>query len=366
MKTPLQVVVVRDFADQRLDIYVDTLRLAFEGSADSSGSPYSYISEAVDLGIRVLEPVGQLGQNDVIRLLGGARHTILVLIGDQSNNESLLKESVGEGNILNVPSPPRNLRDYIQGKKAADGVEPAFAPVVTALRAMNLSRKVLFQSIDAENRGSANLKLFISHAKLDGLAMAKSLIGLLRQFQEVDKGQSNFDYFYDDEHIEPGTIWKNILESEVSSSILIVLRTEAYENRYWCRSEYIWAEKHGMPIIIVDLRKEQFHDGALLPFDVAPTVRVHDGNLIRIILHAFSRHLRVLRVMSEVSIGVQVMPNRPSVYSISEVCRLGGGNYQLAYPGPRLSEAFIRAVDPILSQAIPPLQLVTYDEVEGR
>lgn len=59
-RTPMQIVVARDRKDRRTDAYVDTLRLAFEGSADSAGSPSAYLAEAVDLGIRVLEPGGNL------------------------------------------------------------------------------------------------------------------------------------------------------------------------------------------------------------------------------------------------------------------------------------------------------------------
>ena len=53
MRTPLQIVVIRDPEDRRTDVYADTLRLAFEGSADAEGSPSAYLAEAVDLGIRV-------------------------------------------------------------------------------------------------------------------------------------------------------------------------------------------------------------------------------------------------------------------------------------------------------------------------
>lgn len=56
MRTPLQIIVIRNRADRRTEVYVDTLRLAFEGSADSAGSASAYLSDAVDLGIRVLEP----------------------------------------------------------------------------------------------------------------------------------------------------------------------------------------------------------------------------------------------------------------------------------------------------------------------
>ena len=145
--------------------------------------------------------------------------------------------------------------------------------------------------------------------------------------------------------------------------MLIALRTEAYENRYWCRHEFLLAERNGMPILVVDLRKAQYHDCARLPFDVAPTVRVHDGNLIRVILHAMAAHLRALRVRSEAPRAVKILPHRPSVYSLGELIRQDGGELTIAYPGPKLSDAYTRAVKPMLTQGESSVKLVTFDEL---
>ena len=119
-----------------------------------------------------------------------------------------------------------------------------------------------------------------------------------------------------------------------------------------------------MPILVVDLRKEQYHDCALLPFEVAPAVRVHDGNLIRVILHAMAAHLRALRVRSEAPRRVKVLPHRPSVYSLGEVSQQDDGQHTIAYPGPKLSDAYTRAVKPMLTQGESPVKLVTFDELE--
>ena len=55
-----------------------------------------------------------------------------------------------------------------------------------------------------------------------------------------------------------------------------------------------------MPILVVDLRKEQHHDCSLFPFDVVRWVRVHDGNLICTVLHAMVVYLRALRVLTNI------------------------------------------------------------------
>ena len=312
-----------------------------------------------------LEPVAELADEDVGRLLSGARHTITVVIGDSTERGATLIKSISEENIVWVPPPPEVSSDDVQGEKAPDGVEPAFAPVVVALRTMERARRVLVRGNGLHKAAGRFLKLFISHAKLDGVAMARSLIGVLGQLRQLAGEQSGFVYFYDDEHIRPGTLWRDVLTAEASQSILIALRTEAYESRYWCRREFLLAESSGMPILVVDLRKEQFHESALIPFDVAPSVRVHDGNLIRVVLHAMAAHLRALRVWSEAPDGVMVLPHRPSVYSLDTASRGSCGIHTIAYPGPRLSDAYTRAVRPMLMLGGGSMELITFDELEG-
>lgn len=360
MRTPLQIVVLRDSSNRSTDVYADTLRLAFEGSAGADRSPSAYLDDAVDLGIRVLEPLEGIGEQEVERLVKGARHTILVVIGKLSDRTALFEKAIITDNIICVEAPLELDRGEVQDDKASDEVETALAPVVTALRTMQCARRVLVHSIDNSTAAENSLKLFISHAKIDGVAIAKSLIGILRQLQEISPGKIGFSYFYDYDHLAPGMVWREVLISEAKQSVLIALRTEAYESRYWCRREFLLAERNAMPILVVDLRKEQYHDSSLLPFDSAPTVRVHDGNLIRVILHAMAAHLRVLRVRSEAPSKVKVLPHRPSMYSLGPVCQAvnSGQISKVAYPGPKLP------METILIQGRQPVELVTFDELE--
>ncbi len=189
--------------------------------------------------------------------------------------------------------------------------------------------------------------------------MAKSLIGVLRQLQEAAENAAGFEYFYDAEHIPAGSFWQNVLDAEAARSILIALRSEAYESRYWCRREFLRAESSGMPILAVDLRKAQYHDSALLPFDAVPNVRVHDGNLIRVVLHAMGAHLRALRVQYQWP-DVKVLPHRPSVYSLTGHSAAGT---VIAYPGPKIPQAYQQAVAPILGSIQRAATLKTYDEL---
>jgi hypothetical protein len=216
--------------------------------------------------------------------------------------------------------------------------------------------------------------LFISHAKIDGIPMALSLLGLMRRLQRypAQSGSSGPDYFYDIEDIKPGDQWRKVLEDNASNSVLIALRTDEYEKRYWCRNEYLWAESSLMPVLVVDLRAGQYYDSARLPFDAAPVVKVHDGNLVRVILHALACDLRMLRYqvqLKDLKNGTQfiLLPHKPSTYSMNGAAKslsnasAAGKATQILYPNPALPDEFTESVQPLLGDA----EMMSIDQFTG-
>jgi hypothetical protein len=125
------------------------------------------------------------------------------------------------------------------------------------------------------------LKLFVSHAKLDGLSVAKSLMGLVGEFAWLDG-------FYDARNLDSRGRWEEQLHRAVASSVVIAFRTDAYDHRPYCRKEIRWAEHQGVPIVCVDARHGLVHAPSGLGFELAPSVRIPDGNLVRV-LHAALR-----------------------------------------------------------------------------
>ena len=354
VRTPLQIVVSRDADDRLTDVYVDTLRAAFEGNT-GRGSASAYLDDAVDLGFRVLEPSQDIAPDELDLLLTGAERTIGVAIGESTGWWPRLADRIPPDRAVRVDAPPRPSSGPIQQDRGP-GPEREFAPVVAALRAMECARRSLAEFVAP---AGGLLKLFISHGKVDGLAMAKSLIGVLRQLQQEAGDTAGFEYFYDAEHLEPGSMWAEVLDAQAGNAILVALRTEAYESRHWCRREFLAAESNGMPIVAVDLRKEQFHDSALLPFDAVPTVRLHDGNLIRVILHAMGTHLRALGVQSQAP-DIKVLPHRPTLYSLAGPASDGE---TIAYPGPRVADSYRDALEPLLRSGGQLATLLTFDEL---
>ena len=100
-------------------------------------------------------------------------------------------------------------------------------------------------------------------------------------------------------------------------------------------------------------------------------VRVHDGNVIRVVLHALATHLRALRVGHAAPSNCEILPHKPSVYSLASARRTLAGSAaadkpMVAYPNPPLPAGFEQAVGPLLSvDDDARIALVTYDEIDG-
>lgn len=353
------------------------LRLAFEGTSDPADSASTYLQDAVDLQIRVLDlPRPPLGKA-LDQSLNGARRTVVVAV--HSDTDSVFVDSQGLRDrvtqaggrdvLVKLPKPPAD--DSKQQSTDPDAIEPALLPVTTALRAMETARQVLQNLVgggSVDQASTGHLRLFLSHAKIDGVPVALSLASILRRFQRASQ-HDDFGYFYDVEHIEAGDDWQETLEDAAKRSVLIALRTEEYEKRLWCQKEYLWAESNRMPILVVDLRTDTRRDSALLPFDAAPAVHVHDGNLIRVVFHALGCHLRMLRTLCQARDDDVILPHKPTTYSLHAVCQAlkpRGPNKRarIAYPTPPLPVEYADSVRPILQMHETEIALVTHDEID--
>lgn len=296
-RTPVQIVVLRNSAEAKTKRYLDLLRIAFEGAAPRSGEPTDYLDDAIDLGIHVLAPPLPAGWSDqqIQRLLGAAEHSVVVRLDPlepkQQEDADRLCDALPDLSICiaeTLPEPTA-AEDIQLSHTEAGEIEPGMHPITVTLLALERTRQLLQGKKEP-------LLFFISHAKIDGVPIVISLVSLLDRLQRhLPVGVEGFEYFYDAQDIRTGSAWRNVLQKNAERSVLVAMRTEEYERRHWCQQEYLWAERKHAPILVVDLRHRQYHDGAQLALGSAPSVRVGDGNLIRILLHAIAVHLRALR-----------------------------------------------------------------------
>lgn len=346
-QTPAQVVIVRDASDPETDAFVDLLRQAVEGDADTYTG---YVSESLGIGIPVREPSppGD-NQKQLDALLGAAAKTIVVEIrpkalkrkkhdGTSAPEWRLLRNAIKADPDLtliqtHVPD------DVAVGKKQANqtkegGVEPGLRPLATTLGVLEALR-VALQSIvaaredqayqGASSQNSDSNTLFISHAKADGAVTAVAVADFCRRVNTWMADAlvgTQLEFFYDAESIPLGSDWATELDRAGRTSVLVALRTDQYETRFWCREEFRMAEENIRPIVVADLRKSLTADGGSVPFDSATRVRVSDGNTARIVLHAVAAHLRQLKLKAQIVLTrgpaqfVFVLPRQPTIASI--------------------------------------------------
>ena len=115
------------------------------------------------------------------------------------------------------------------------------------------------------------LKLFISHAKRDGLVVAENLRNSLRS-------KTKLDSFFDKNDIIEGIDFQKQIKENVKSSLLMVLDSDAYGTRQWCQKEILCAKKYGVPIVVVDMHSDVIT--RTFPYmGNVPSVRLNDDNL---------------------------------------------------------------------------------------
>lgn len=94
------------------------------------------------------------------------------------------------------------------------------------------------------HRIGSPVKLFLSHAKLDG---ENTTI----KFKQFIENNLKLDVFFDTVDIANGYDFAEQFEQEIKHSALVVFHTDEYSNREWCRREILIAKKHKSPIVVV-------------------------------------------------------------------------------------------------------------------
>jgi TIR domain len=385
---PLQVFVFRQPADLDTLPYEEAVVRAFQGGQDSDG----YLATGDDLGIQ-LQIFSGAPELPVAEALDSFAHSFVLVLADLafgSTDDNALwdwlaacwetvRASSGRHEMLVIAMDERVGDRFIAQRPALDSLQllQSYELGERAIRATTLALRVLHECRVLLARGLAGpatpepgfLRLFISHAKMDGLPLAHALKHEIESMPWLSK-------FYDIEDLPPGSDWKVELENGVGSSIIIMLRTEAYDGRYWCQQEVLWADEYATPAVLVDARTRLNHPGGGLPFDRVPTVRIPDGNLIRILFVSLREGLRFLHFMRRVeqikerggipvSASIRVFSTQPSMAALLRACRslsaasANNSDRLIIYPDPTLRVGLFEAATALVSLYSPGTRLVT-------
>jgi hypothetical protein len=379
-KPPLQLILLRDKKDADMLVFEEAVERAFKGGPQTSG----YVATGEDLGVEIRKfDVAPRLRGPLSALVDGACHTIVIaLVGPEIlNSEASIRflvdvwsyiraggkhslvlfcanEAIGEQLFERAPTLKSNLAVAVDQL-----AERALRPAFISLRILHEARKRLALAL-TDRPGAKFLTLFISHAKLDGLPLAQSIKHLVGTLPWLES-------FYDARDLAGTTDWEAALENAAKSSLLIILRTDNYEERPWCQQETLWAEETAAPTVLVEARPGLVYPAGELPLERMPSVRIPDGNLYRILHVALRESLRYLlfqrRVQEMVASkmfppATKVVPFSypPSMSALLRATRnIGSAKAIIIYPDPPLRRGLYEAAIALVKASSPKATLVT-------
>lgn len=386
---PLQLLLFRHPGDVDVRPYEDAILRAFHGGREIGG----YAAVGDDLGIQI-EIYGCAPPQTVDEKLAGFCHAVVVVLVDRQMLEQSdaglwdwlaqcwerCDASDGRHAMIVLPLEERQAGAFtakrpalltLQIRPVQELGERSLRPAMIALLALHECRRALASALPAlavAGQPPGFLRLFISHAKMDGLPLALSLRHLIGEIPWLRS-------FYDATDLPTGTNWVRELERGVSSSLIVMLRTDGYDSRYWCQREVCWSDEYATPAVVVDARAALNHPGATLPFDRIPTVRIPDGNLTRILFLALREGLRYLHFMRRVEemkrtgdlpvpAELRVFSLAPSMAALLRAARslalaTAGTHRIILYPDPPLRTGQFEAATALVEQCAPGTRLLT-------
>jgi hypothetical protein len=184
------------------------------------------------------------------------------------------------------------------------------------------------------------IRLFISHAKQDGVPLAE-------KFREAI-ADTPAATFFDSIDIAPGYDFSAEIEGNIRDSTLLVLQSDVYSSRPWCRREVLMAKKLHRPIMIVNAIEED--EKRSFPYmGNVPVIRWTGQNHQRIIGLALREHLRflyyecrieALRRAGRIPEGALVLSRPPEILDFQNIAAQAAKEKDrktlLIYPDPPL------------------------------
>lgn len=217
----------------------------------------------------------------------------------------------------------------------------------------NLLRKVLHEccrqlkQIESteqteEKKAPPPVKLFLSHAKQDGLQIAEGI----REWLLKD---NTLDNFFDTKDIAPGYNFEDEIEAGIEDSALLICQTDAYATRHYCRWEVLTAKKYQVPVLLINALNRG-EERSFPYLGNTPTIRWQGIETIptiitRILLEVlryryFPGYVRTLKEIGRMPSQAMVIPFSPEL--LSQVQTLQGNKPQVAplliYPDPPLGD----------------------------
>lgn len=378
---PLEIIICHHAGDPGCRPFVESLVRCVRGGNDLGGGYLAGGEDLLQVELREFDCLPS-PKPAPAALLDAPLHTLMVVLADDAmaadpqyltwiaECSRIVDSSAGRHGLLIVPMYERvgqrirqqepSLGVFQEVDLASLGEEP-IRPGILSIIALHQARLLLAGPLSG---APSKLGMFLSHAKMDGQPIARALEGLIGRIPGLSA-------FYDATHITPGMNWRSVLRASVQDSLLVVFRTDSYETRHWCQQEVAWADEYASLIVVVDLRCRLIHPPSTLSLEGAPTLRIPDGNLLRIAFVSIRESLRALALRRSVEdlfhgrqgVDVQLLPRRPSMRALMHAARelstRAGPHRIIVYPDPSLAFGELEAAEALLSSESMAVELHT-------
>lgn len=201
------------------------------------------------------------------------------------------------------------------GRRLFTGMDQQLSKLLAAYLALKADPSATAAAL--RRAAAEKAQIFLSHSKHDAFgepiaaSLRKELLGM------------NTEAFYDVVSIPPGTPWEDVLEDAAGSHALLVILTDSYSSRTYCRKEVLAAKRRGVPIVVADCLDDA--DDRSFPY-------LGNVPVVRFTPDLGSRHLVVIgRLFDEVlrtliwrchtegvaGEGVRFLPRAPELISLA-------------------------------------------------
>lgn len=176
------------------------------------------------------------------------------------------------------------------------------------------------------------LTVFISHSKWDkgnkGEVMAKDV----RAFLYSD---TKLNSFFDVHDIKDGYKFKEQIESNVENSVLLILFTDSYSSREWCRIEALKAKEKQVPIVAVYMLEDKV-DRTFPYIGNVPSINFSGDwrKVINLLLRtALKQRVEMLLLNQLADDKTEAIPYPPEAYNLALI---NDKTEKIIYPEPPL------------------------------
>lgn len=222
-------------------------------------------------------------------------------------------------------------------------------------------KRRLFDSLIRFLKGKSTekIKLFISHSKKDPDKLGEKKAEELRRFLRND---TKLDSFFDANDIQDGYDFGKQIEANLEDSLLMILKTNTYSEREWCRIEALVGKNNMLPTIAVSLINGEVKRNFPYLGNV-PLIR-YDNNwseivnlLLRTALNQYHQK-ELLDIINGVSDNGdhRILPFSPELFSLS---LLDSDSRTVLYPEPPLGSEEIELLKKLKGEIdfITPMQV---------